>query len=77
MTDKSIATLALEVQGLSDQLVAAQKETQMARSAETALINKLNNAQKELDLSLSELRGTAPMGSDWANAKITRVMVSP
>ncbi len=54
-----------EVEAASRNLHDCHAATEIARSAETAALNRLNNAQRTLDGILSKMREAAPHGSDW------------
>lgn len=65
MTPDDFTTAAAAVLAATDALVKAQADTQAARSLETSCINRLNQAQKDLDALVDTLKKVAPRDSDW------------
>lgn len=63
--DDNIEALICEVQSAKEAFEAAQEESNIADSHETACLNDLNRAQKALDGALDRLRETMPRESDW------------
>lgn len=47
----------------------ATKEAELASSARTGALNRLNTAQKTLDHILEQIRAASPHGSDWHRKK--------
>lgn len=60
-----LSAAARELQEASDALVQASLRRREADSAETAAMNRCNEAQKAFDAVTAELRKAAPLSTDW------------
>jgi hypothetical protein len=65
MTADDFTTAAAAVLAATEALTKAQAEAQSARSVETDCINRLNQAQKNLDDLVAGLKKNAPRDSGW------------
>jgi hypothetical protein len=65
MTTDDFTTAAARVLAATEALAKAQAEVAAARSVETTCINRLNQAQKNLDDLVAGLKKNAPRDSDW------------
>lgn len=67
MTDThDIAKLATDLAAAQIAHREAKQAASIARNAETAALNLLNDAQKKMDDAYAALRKNANQGSDWA-----------
>lgn len=54
-----------ELSAANEYFAAARCRTADARRAETALLNRVNDAQKKLDALIANIKKGAPYESDW------------
>lgn len=66
---KSLGALERELKDAVAAHTEAAGATGIARRAETAALNRLNEAQKAFDARVAELRAAAPWDSDWGNKR--------
>lgn len=67
--DLTIAKLLSTLNARKADYAAARKEASLARNAETAALNTLNEAQQKFDTAIGEMRKSAPPESDWGRRK--------
>jgi hypothetical protein len=62
---KLLALHAAEVAAAGEEYAACVEQTATARIAETTALNRLNEAQRQLDKIVAQMRKEAPRDSDW------------
>lgn len=67
-----IAALVKAVEEAHAELLEANKRYNQAGSAQTAALNRANQAQRALDGAMESLRKGAPYGSDWIDRQRVR-----
>ena len=61
-----------ELAVLTSKLEEAQAAAKLARNNETALLNEVNDMQKEIDAELKKMKENSPSGTDWYNTPRTK-----
>ena len=69
-TNRSLEELVQEVTSAVAALGEAQHILSRARNEEMTCLNRLNNAQKEIDALLLGLRKSAPRESSWGASAV-------
>lgn len=64
-----LTRLADALAAATDAHTAAKMEESAARSRETAALNALNDAQREFDEAIAELRKSGPLDSNWGRTR--------
>lgn len=65
ITAQALADAGRQLEIATLEFEKARLETARARNVETDALNRLNQAQKNLDDLVAEIRKTSPAGSDW------------
>ena len=63
----SVEVLWVEMDAALGALEERSQEARADRSAECAVLDRVNQAQKEIDKWVAELRNDAPRDSDWGS----------
>lgn len=69
---EAIKPLIIEIESKSHTLATLKEASFQARQAETQAVNRLNDAQKQLDNAIAELHKSADIDTDWG--KVRRVV---
>lgn len=75
--NKQLDQAICEFANATDQLDAKRRLLSEARTAETAAMNRVNEAQKKIDELYAELKKLAPRDSDWGVRSIGRAVATP
>lgn len=69
--------LIAELKEAQEDYEKARHAESIARSRRTEALNKLNQAQREIDKAVEDLKKMAPGESDWRRAERTGMGTSP
>lgn len=70
---KTLGQLEAELEEANEALRKAANEAALARSAETAQLNRVNDIQKQIGQRIKSMQTSAPLRSDWQASPLNRI----